>query len=315
MKTWSFLLLSLFFLATPLHASSLPWEGEAPEHIERAALTPDQVLCEKPSDWRTPLSALFRPVVKDCSTAREAVLEIASHMTELTGVYYSMERRHPVMNPLEALSEKKVSCTGQSILLVCALRSVGIPARAVGVRTWNHVPGNHTWCEAWFDGAWHMIEFNEQDFNTPWVMEGIGMLDPHDPRQRVYAVRPGADGRFPAFGDIPAEDVTTRYMELAREWYARNGLPPSHQRLMVNLLPRPEQEFYLLLEDEQGREISRSPIPTSRDDVRRFASLVLPREGRYYLRLEGEEERQEVAATPEPVRVLTLSADSYESGR
>lgn len=311
MKTRAFLLPALLLFASLLQAAPLPWEGKAPEDIERIALMPERVLCEPPSDWRTPLSALFRPEVKDCPTAREAVLKVASRMTEITGVYYSMERRHPVMNPLEALAEKKVSCTGQSILLVCALRSVGIPARAVGVWTWNHVPGNHTWCEAWFDGSWHMIEFNERDFNTPWVMESVGMLNSNDPRQRVYAVCPGASARFP-FGDIPAEDVTARYMELAREWYAHNGLPPTHQRLMVNLLPRPEQELSLLLEDEQGREVSRSLLPTNRDDVRRFATLVLPRQGRHYLRLEGSEARLEVEATPEPVRVLTLSAASRE---
>ncbi len=298
----------LFLLAGLLSAAPLPWEGTAPEEIERLALTPNQVLNEKPSAWREPLAALFRPLVKDCSSAREAVLKIASQMTQVTGVYYSMERRHPVMNPLEALEEKKVSCTGQSILLVCALRSVGIPARAVGVLTWNHVQGNHTWCEAWFDGAWHMIEFNERDFNTPWVMESIGMLDPNNPMQRIYAVCPGGAGRFP-FGDIPAEDVTPRYMELAQAWYSRNGLPPTRQRLMVSMRPRSATPLLLLLEDEEGREIDRAELPTLRDDVRRFATLVLPREGRHYLRLSDTEDRLPITATPEPVRVLEISRD------
>jgi len=307
MKLLSVIPTLLFLLAGLLSAAPLPWEDEAPEEIRRMALTPNLVLNEKPSAWRAPLAALFRPLVKDCSSAREAVLKIASEMTQVTGVYYSMERRHPVMNPLEALEEKKVSCTGQSILLVCALRSVGIPARAVGVLTWNHVRGNHTWCEAWFDGAWHMIEFNERDFNTPWVMESIGMLDPDRPEQRIYAVYPGGAERFP-FDDIPAENVTPRYMELARAWYSHNGLPSDRQRLMVSIQPRPETPLLLLLEDEEGKEIDRAELPTLRDDVRRFATLILPREGRYYLRLSGTESRLPVEATPEPVRVLMLSA-------
>ena len=86
-----------------------------------------------------------------------------------------------------SLQSGKVSCTGQSILLVCALRSVGIPARMAGVLTWNHVRGNHNWVEAWCDGEWKMLEYNEKDFNTPWVMSAISMLDPRKPENAIYA--------------------------------------------------------------------------------------------------------------------------------
>lgn len=64
---------------------------------------------------------------------------------------------------------------------------MGIPARMAGVLTWNHVRGNHNWVEAWCDGEWKMLEYNEKDFNTPWVMSAISMLDPRKPENAIYA--------------------------------------------------------------------------------------------------------------------------------
>ena len=211
-----FILTAFLFLSAVLSAADFPWSQAAPEHIRQAAVLPDRVMDETPCDWRPILSQIFPPMVKECRNAREAALQIAANIGAVTGAYYSTERRKHNMNALEALAEKKISCTGQSILLVCALRSVDIPARAVGVHTWNHIEGNHTWAEAWIDGEWQMIEFNEHDFNTPWVMEYIGMLNPLNPFQRVRAAMPGGaiswwPCEFAARTNLPnfqAEDVT-----------------------------------------------------------------------------------------------------------
>lgn len=288
---------------------ALPWESASvPPEIRQAYLQADRVFFEQPCEWRSSVAAIFRPLVAHCKTAREATLHIAANMTSATGVYYSTQRSKAVMNAMEALREKKVSCSGQSILLVCALRSVGIPARVVGVLTWNHVRGNHTWAEAWVDGAWQMIEFNETDFNTPWVMEGIGMLNPAMLSQRIYAVgTPGARLQFPPLlgqERIPAEDVTERYMALARDWYARCGVPADCQRLMVDVQPRSATPQAAELLDESGRVVATAQLPTLRDDMRRFATLLLPRGGRYMLRIHGDS--VELVATPEPVQIIRL---------
>lgn len=313
----SFPLQNLFalsaFAVLPLHVSAaeiLPWENaELPSEVVRSALLPDWVFCESPCNWRETLTPIFRPMVQNCATAREAVLKIAANMTAATGVYYSMERRKPNMNALEALREKKVSCTGQSILLVCALRSVGIPARVVWVMTWNHVPGNHTWAEAWLDGEWRMIEFNERDFNTPWVMESIGMLDPSVSQQRIYAVAGGSCAtdlplHSPSSDTLLAEDVTARYLRLARQWYAANGLSPDSQRILVDIFPRSENKEWVEILNTEGRMLCRAYLPTARDDVRRFATLPIPREGRYILRTPCG--TQELEATQQPVRIIRL---------
>ncbi len=289
----------------------LPDWGEAiPEDVRSAALAPDQVLDEEPCDWRPALTPLIRPAVAGCRTAREATLAVASRMTELTGIYYDQGRRKPCMNVLEALAEKKVSCTGQSIALVCALRSVGIPARAVGVLTWNHVRGNHTWVEAWFEGQWHMIEFNESDFNTPWVMEAVGMLNPAVLIQRVIARQDGGEHFFPTVWNLRSGlrgvDVTERYLALARDWYAQNGVPADRQKLMVDIYPRSAEPREVVLENEAGEVLARAQLPTKQDDMRRFATLLLPRGGDFYLRAEGSEKRVRVAATTAAVQLIRL---------
>lgn len=303
--------LTVLLLFVSVAFAQFPWSGTAPKEIEQAALSPDCVLDETPCNWRPALEAIFRPLVKECRTASEAVLTVASQMTQATGVYYSPKRRHPLMNPLEALHEKKVSCTGQSILLVSALRSIGIPARAVGIGSWGYIRGNHTWCEAWCDGEWKMIEFNEKDFNTPWVMEYIGMINPKVPHQRIFAASPhGRGGYFPTVWNfesrVTAEDVTQRYLALSRAWYEKKGLPTDCQRLMVDIHPRLEEECILTLENEQGAPIETAPLPTLRDDMRRTAILNLPRQGCYYLRIEGSEQRIELTPTPAPVQLLQI---------
>ncbi len=297
----------------PVQEPARDWGEPIPADIAAGALHAERVLDEAPCDWRPLLAPIFRPAVKDCATAREATLHIARNIGDVTGVYYSMERSHPCMNAREALEQKKVSCTGQSILLVCALRSVGIPARAVGVASWNHVRGNHSWVEAWFEGGWHMIEFNEKDFNTPWVMEAIGMLAP---QQRILAARPGGASRFPTVWQprslVPAEDVTDRYHALARQWYAEHGVPEGFQKVMIDVQPRPLMPHAIVLEDEAGTLIDRAFLPTPQDDVRQFASLLCPRTGRHYLRMENSGLRSPLVPGEAAVRIIRLRAAGPE---
>ncbi len=300
------LLLTLSALVSPAFAQ---WGQNIPQEIRESYLEPNQVLSETPCDWRKKVQDIFEPAVKHCTSAREAVMHIAANMSALTGTYYSAKRRKQDMNALEALEEKKISCTGQTILMVCAFRSVGIPARAVGIPTWNHVRGNHTWPEVWLDGQWQMIEFNEKDFNTGWVMENIGMLDASNIWQRIVAQNPKGDMIFPV-GDmlrnnIAAEDVTERYTQLATQWYSKNGLPADRQRLLLDLHPRTEEQQIVKLVDESGTILEEQPLPTTRDDVRKFATFSLPRTGLHYLIFPGNQAFP-IQATEAPVNVLRL---------
>lgn len=304
--------LGLLLLAGLVQAAELPAPG-IPEEVRRGALEAELFLNEQPSDWRPQLAALTAPLRRACSGERETALAIAAHLEELTGVRYDMGRRHPCMNPTEALREKKVSCTGYSMLLAAALRSAGIPARLVMVLSWNHQPGNHTWVEAWVEGGWRMLEANSGEFNTPWVLEAIGLLNPANPVQRVYAVAlQEGEVALPLPWDpaarIPAEDVTARYMQLAQDWYRRAGLSADCQRLWVDWQPRAEVAAEVQVCDAEGRVLSSAALPTFRDDVRYMARLTLPRAGESYLCIPALQLRARLRATETPAQVLRLRA-------
>jgi hypothetical protein len=70
--------------------------------------------------------------------------------------------RRPIKARSKRWSSGLASCTGLSILLIDACRSVGIPARLVGTPMWADNRGNHTWVEIW-DGGWHFIGAAEPD--------------------------------------------------------------------------------------------------------------------------------------------------------
>ena len=49
--------------------------------------------------------------------------------------------------PVQTWAAGHASCTGLSIFLISALRSVGIPVRLAGTPAWVLTDGNHDWVE------------------------------------------------------------------------------------------------------------------------------------------------------------------------
>ena len=106
---------------------------------------------------------------------------------------------------------------------------------------------------------------------------------------------------------IAATDVSERYRALAARWYEQNGLPPDRQRLMLDIHPRIDEVIMVKLADSNGKVLEEQPLPTTRDDMRKFATFSLPREGQHYLVFPGEI-KFPVQATQEPVHILRLMA-------
>ena len=71
-----------------------------------------------------------------------------------------------IYDPMSILVFGYASCTGVSIVLIDALRSVGIPARLAGTPAWHGdaANGNHNWVEIWIgqsdegEDIWQFIE-------------------------------------------------------------------------------------------------------------------------------------------------------------
>ena len=74
--------------------------------------------------------------------------------------------RRPNQSPKESIEQGLASCTGLSIVLIDACRSVGVPTRLVGTPMWANKAGNHTWVEIW-DGDWHFTGACEPDPQGP----------------------------------------------------------------------------------------------------------------------------------------------------
>ncbi len=136
-------------------ASTAKWKN-IPQDIFLNNVLPYANLDELRDDWRGKLMELIMPAVADCQTPIQAAQKINEQIWDLTGVKYSTEREKPNQNPTESMASGIASCSGLSILLVDACRSVGIPARVAGIAKWPHKDGNHSWVEVW-DGKWYTL--------------------------------------------------------------------------------------------------------------------------------------------------------------
>lgn len=326
---------------TALEARELfPWAKQVPWDIYANDVLPYAVVNEPRDEWRTQFLQTFTPIVATCKTGAEAVLAIASQIQHILNVKYSTERRIPHQGVRESLQSGKVSCTGQSILLICALRSVGIPARMTGLLTWNHVQGNHNWVEAWSDGEWHMIEYNEKEFNTPWVMSAISMLDPQKPENAIYATSWKNSGRndfFPMIWEarfnpssraiefppesrsVPAVNITERYMNMASDWVSRQPEYLPGSKLMLDITDKvngkkQRMPIKVVLKAEEGDILAEGISPGPADDMRKFLELQLPdkiAQGTLELHLpDGRVQHLTVTHTNAPVQILRLALDT-----
>lgn len=205
--------------------STLPaWSKDTPPEIVAAYVTPDRFIDEEVLPWRETMRAKFLPVAENAPTRRAAILAIANDAEKICGVKYSTGRRAANQSVVESLESGKASCTGLSILLAAAYRSVGIPARLVGTGRWGDRPGNHTWVEVWDTDGWHAVEYypDKNGLNHGWIYEPIARLDEADPYSRVIAVNPTGETYFPLAWylpgkTIPGEDRTAHYQRRAHE--------------------------------------------------------------------------------------------------
>jgi hypothetical protein len=84
----------------------------------------------------------------------EAVLEV-NHWCHERVTYQSTDGR--TSGPLSTIRTGWGRCGEESVLVVAALRAVGIPARQVYTPRWGHVDDNHAWVEAWVEGEWRYL--------------------------------------------------------------------------------------------------------------------------------------------------------------
>jgi len=139
----------------------VPWGTSIPEDIFLNNVLPYASLNERRDNWRPDFYHRFIKIAKHSKNIDEAVEKLNLDVFRTFRVYYNLTKRpKPDQSPYESIKAHYASCTGLSILLVDALRSVGIAARIAATPMWPDQSGNHTWVEIW-DGSWHYIGAGE----------------------------------------------------------------------------------------------------------------------------------------------------------
>jgi len=200
-----------------------PWANSIPKDIFLNDIISYVNTTESRDNWRKRLYEICHPLVKSCQTPKEAAKILNESIFRLLKVKYSTKRRVADQGPFETMETGVATCTGLSILLVDACRSVGVPARIVGTPLWSNNSGNHTWVEIW-DGKWYFTGAAEQDskgFNLGWFVVNASKAVKDSPQHAIYAASfKKTDTLFPLVWardvHVSAVNVTDRYTSLAK---------------------------------------------------------------------------------------------------
>jgi hypothetical protein len=127
------------------------------------------------------------------------------------------------------------------VLLVDACRSVGVPARFVGIPLWPDDSGNHSWVEVWDDG-WHFTgaaEPNGDKLDRAWFVGKASSAQRDNKLRAIYATsfkRTPASFPLvwaPEIDDVFAVNVTDRYTQHPAK------VPEGSVQVMFRVLQRP----------------------------------------------------------------------------
>ncbi len=199
--------------------AKLPWGKAVPEELFLNDVLPYASVTETREPWRQEMMDLCLPLVKDCKTITEASQALNAVIFTKLKVRYSTMRNRPDQSPAESIKLGMASCTGLSIILIDACRSVGIPARIAGIPKWPNKPGNHMWVEIW-DDAWHFTgacEHDKNGLNRAWFVGDAALAKKDSVESAIYASSfKRTNTRFPLVwapgaSDVFAENVTDRY--------------------------------------------------------------------------------------------------------
>jgi predicted esterase len=209
------------------------WGRQIPDDVFLNDILPYANVDEARDPWRKKLFELCLPLVKDCKTPGEAGQRLNSKIFTILKVRYGTTRKQPHQSPRESIELGIASCTGLSILLADACRSVAVPARLAGTPMWVNMRGNHTWVEIW-DRGWHYTGACEADpkgLDRGWFADDAATAKKDSPLHAIYAASFKKTGvTFPLVWaperkDVFAENVTDRYAKPSASSSTAEPLP------------------------------------------------------------------------------------------
>lgn len=279
----TFLLLALFTatlraeVTPPKTLAATRW-GIHNETLLREYILPQTSLGEDCVDWLPVLQPIAANIARDAQTPLEAATLLNRHLWQRTGVIYSTRRDKANQDPLHSIRIGMASCSGLSILLADACRSLGIPARLVGCQ-WRLKPGNHTWVEVWSNGQWFPLGAAE---DVPpeqlWFLADAAAADPNDPRYAIYATRATRSPESTIFWGwgVPADNVTARYLHPT--------LPPPPGLVRIHIAAE-RNGHRIALPFTCNDQTYLTPGP--QQDLNDYATLLLPENAAFSLVIDG----------------------------
>ena len=258
--------------------SESPWKDDLPAEIFLNNVLPYANINEGREKWRKEFYEQFKPLVKDAKSPAEAAAILNQKVFPLLKVKYSTKRNRAEQAPSESIRTGLASCTGLSILLIDACRSVGVPARFAGTPLWTNKSGNHSWVEIWDDG-WHFTGAAEptgHELDKAWFAGRATTAQRDHPLHAIYAVSyKHTPQTFPLVWDrsidyVFAVNVTDRYTRHAKE------LPEGHVEMLFRAIDGADRcALPLKLLDKTGKVVFEGKTKDERFDANDHLSAAL----------------------------------------
>ncbi|QDU88882.1 Transglutaminase-like superfamily protein [Pirellulimonas nuda] len=280
-----------------------PWREQVDEALFFNDVLPYASVNERRDQWRKDFYERFTPMVKGVNTPGEAAAKLNNEIFPLLKVKYSKRRRKADQSPYETIQSGLASCTGLSVLLIDACRSVGVPARFVGTPLWSDNSGNHSWVEVW-DGGWHFTGAAEpagMELDRGWFGGRASRAQRDNPRYAIYATSfRHTPLSFPMVWDrrnqsVSAVNVSDRYT--SKDEAVPEG-STSVRFCVVDPATRQRVQCTLSVEDSSGQTRFSGETKDERFDGNDHLSATLPGGERYRVvaRREGVVVEQEIEA-------------------
>lgn len=273
------------------------WAKEVPTDIFLNDVLPYASLDVRRDDWRKDFYERFSPKVKAAEKLRQAVNIVNQSVRDELKVDYSTKRKKPDQSPYESMESGLASCTGLSVLLCDALRSVGIPARIAGIPSWTTKPGNHNWVE-FYDPAtknWHFIEYypDAKGIDHSWFLPDAARANGKSFYHAIYATSWKPTGRnFPMVWNmksntVPGLNVTERYLEIANSQGI--DLKSGHELRIEYLDQSGQRQGKEVALKQLDKVIAKGTTPTKTDDKNQFLSFSIDQKQRYQIEYRNNE--------------------------
>jgi len=296
---------------------SAPWSASIDEATYLDAILPYASVSEKRELWLPTLRAKCLPMVEGLRDPALAAARLNQRIFPEFKVAYSTKRKRADQSPSESMESGLASCSGLSILLIDACRSVGIPARFVGVPMWTDGSGNHSWIEIWDGARWRFTGAAEptgDELDQGWFGGRASGQTRSKPEHAIYAVTWRDTGvEFPFVFDpsrprARAVDVTDRYAGKSA------AIPEGMQVMRVSV--RDAQTKLRLSRTVEARDEARGAVATGTSKDERFdlndhLELIVPKGGSLTFIVDGVlVEKATFVRAGEEIREVVLEVPS-----